>query len=100
MSVSSKLSQLSTWAMFLLIGVGFILMIMLMMRDTGDNPFETRVETTVHSAPGSDAPVLETLPEGTALQCHAVVADAPDWLDCSDMIEKRFVRVAHTRPME
>lgn len=87
-----KSSSLSSWGIFFLVAIGFAAMVIFMMRGTGDNHYQATAEVTLHTEPAADAPAVETIAAGAVLLCHGADQAQPDWLDCSDMIERKYAR--------
>jgi hypothetical protein len=98
-SDASRRSNLTAWFLLLVGLVGLIWMMIVMMRSTGDQLHEARVEVPVYAAPGIDAEVLGSLSPGDRLQCHTVVEGQPEWLNCSDMLERKYVPADAMRPV-
>ncbi len=99
MNQSSQRSNLVAWGLLLLSLAAGIWMAISMSIATGDHLHEARVETTVHAAPDSDAEVLATLAPGDTLACHSLVEEHPDWLNCSDIMERKYLRADTMRPV-
>ena len=89
----------SGWVLFGLIALSFVAMIVLMVKSTGDYPYQATVETSVHANPGAEEPVIGSLAAGAVLMCHPPRAAHPDWLDCSDMIERKFILLDAMSPI-
>lgn len=87
----SKLTFASSWGFLLLVIISFVVMIFFMMKDTPDFPYKALQETAVRTGPASSAPVITTLPAQGAVLCHGLVESSPGWLDCSDMLEKKYL---------
>jgi hypothetical protein len=88
-----------SWALLTIGIVGLAWMVLVMMRSTGDNAYEVTAQVTVYRAPNEQAEVVRTLAPGELLRCHSVVEAQPEWLDCSDMLERKYVRLARVRPV-
>lgn len=99
MNQTSQRSNLVAWGLLLLSIAAGIWMAISMSIATGDHLHEARVETNVHVAPDSDAEVLGTLAPGDTLACHSVVEEHPEWLNCSDIMERKYVRVNAMSPV-
>lgn len=99
MNHSATRSNLTAWGLLLLSVAAGIWMAISMMTATGDHLHEARVETTVHTAPDSEAEVLGSLAPGDTLLCHSVVEEQPDWLNCSDVLERKYIRADTMRPV-
>ena len=99
MNQSSQRSNLTAWILLLLSVAAGIWMAISMNTATGDHVYEARVETAVHTAPDSDAEVLGSLSPGDTLQCHGRVEEQPEWLDCSDIMERKYLRAETMRPV-
>ena len=83
----------SGWVLFGVIALSFAAMIVLMMKSTGDFPYRATAAASIHSEPDINASVIGSLEAGSVLMCHTPRDGHPDWLDCSDMIEQKFVRL-------
>jgi hypothetical protein len=90
---------LVAWGLLLLSIAAGIWMAISMSIATGDHLHEARVETTVHAAPDSDAEVLGSLSPGDTLQCHSLVEEEPEWLNCSDIMERKYIRADAMEPV-
>ena len=99
MNQSSQRSNLVAWGLLLLSIAAGIWMAISMSIATGDHLHEARVETTVHAAPDSDAEVLGSLSPGDTLQCHSLVEEQPEWLNCSDIMERKYIRADAMEPV-
>lgn len=92
MSDASQRTNLTGWALLLIGAAGLVWMVIVMMGATGDLAYEAQDGATVRAAPDDTAAVLTTLAAGDRLQCHGESEDHPGWNDCSDMLERKYVR--------
>lgn len=99
MGESREKTGAGAWGILFLVGIAFAVMVVFMMRATGDNPYQATAELTLLAEPDPDADLVETLAAGSVLMCHGPGEAHPAWLDCSDMIEKKFVRIEAMQPI-
>lgn len=84
----------------LLVVAAFGAMVYVMMEQSGDLPFRATAPVTIHGAPDEGTPAIGTLEAGSALMCHGLVAGDSRWLDCSDMLEDKYLRAASMRQID
>lgn len=84
----------------LLIVASFAFMVYVMMEQSGDAPYQAMDTINLHAGPDEAEPVVATLPREAVLMCHGVVEADRRWLDCSDMLETKYVLAASMQPID